>query len=94
MKKNLLLKLVPVVFTLVSLIIITENIATAGWTSMSSGVTDTLYGVWGSSGTDVFTVGSNGTILRYNGTGWSFMGSGTTNYLGSSCRSVGDFISL
>jgi hypothetical protein len=34
---------------------------------MSSGTTERLYGVWGSSGSDVFAVGHNGTILHYGG---------------------------
>ena len=37
--------------------------------------------MWGSSGGDVFAVGSDGTILHYDGTAWSAMGSGTTNDL-------------
>ena len=37
-----------------------------------------LYGVWGSSGSDVFAVGNSGTILHYDGTSWSAMASGTT----------------
>ena len=32
-----------------------------------------LNGVWGSSGSDVFTVGNSGTILHYDGSGWSPM---------------------
>ena len=48
---------------------------------MTSGTTYHLYGVWGSSGSDVFAVGGNGTILHYNGSAWSSMTSGTTNNL-------------
>jgi len=50
---------------------------------MSSGTTNTLYGVWGSSGSNMFAVGDGGTILSYNnGLGrWSAMSSGTTNTL-------------
>jgi hypothetical protein len=40
-----------------------------------------LYGLWGSSSTDVFAVGQHGTILHYDGSSWSGMQSGTTNYL-------------
>jgi hypothetical protein len=36
---------------------------------MSSGTNDTLHGVWGSSGSDVFAVGNYGTILHYSGGG-------------------------
>jgi hypothetical protein len=42
---------------------------------------NTLPGVWGSSGSDVFAVGQYGTLLHYDGTGWSAMNSGTTKHL-------------
>jgi hypothetical protein len=51
------------------------------WSAMSSGTTDGLGGIWGSSATDVFAVGVGGTILHYDGSKWSAMTSGTTNYL-------------
>jgi hypothetical protein len=55
------------------------------WTEMMGfppdGSSADLYGVWGSSGSDVFAVGSGGTILHYNGGTWSSMTSGTTNYI-------------
>ena len=38
------------------------------WSAMSSGTINTLYGVWGSSGSDVFAVGEYDTILHYGGT--------------------------
>jgi hypothetical protein len=40
-----------------------------------------LTGVWGSSGSDVFAVGFGGTIVRYNGSAWATMTSGTTEKL-------------
>ena len=43
---------------------------------MSSGTTDNLESVWGSSGDDVFAVGGGGTILHYEGSAWSDMSSG------------------
>jgi hypothetical protein len=55
--------------------------AFAGWTYMTSGTTNSLHDVWGSSGSDVFVVGDGGTILHYNGNTWSTMTSGTTNWL-------------
>jgi hypothetical protein len=59
---------------------------------MTSGTTKNLYGVWGSSSSDVFAVGLNGTILHYNGSNWSTMTSGTTEGLngiwGSSANNV------
>jgi hypothetical protein len=53
-------------------------------------------GVWGSSASNVFAVGGalygDGTILHYNGTAWSAMECGTTNWLsavwGSSATDV------
>ena len=48
------------------------------WTAMNSGTTDNLFAVWGTSATNVFAVGANGTILRYNGAVWSRMMSGTS----------------
>ena len=54
--------------------------------------TSSISGVWGSSGTDVFAVGHGGTILHYDGTGWSSMSSGTSSTLkdvwGSSASDV------
>lgn len=38
----------------------------------------TLRGVWGSSASNVFAVGDSGVVLRYNGTSWSRMTTGTT----------------
>lgn len=35
------------------------------WSSMASGISEYLYGVWGSTGSDVFAVGAAGTILHY-----------------------------
>jgi hypothetical protein len=62
------------------------------WSAMTSGGTAHLYSIWGSSASNVFAVGDNGTILRYNGSTWSAMTSGTTRYLrgiwGSSASDV------
>src|SRR5947208_8668265 len=49
------------------------------WTREAQGVTTAnLFGVWGSSATDVFVVGESGTILHYDGVGWIKQASGTT----------------
>jgi len=37
-----------------------------------------LFGIWGSSSSDVHAVGEGGTILHYDGSTWSGMSSGTT----------------
>ncbi|HEY9227896.1 MAG TPA: hypothetical protein VIP11_14665, partial [Gemmatimonadaceae bacterium] len=51
-----------------------------------------LYGIWGTTPTNVFAVGASGRILRYNGTAWSQMTSPTTRTLtrvwGSSASDV------
>ena len=48
---------------------------------MSSGTGDDLKGVWGTSTSDIFTVGGSGRILHYDGSEWSEMSSGTANIL-------------
>jgi hypothetical protein len=53
----------------------------SSWSTMTSGTTESLYGVWGSGGSDVFAVGWGGTILHYDGASWSTMPSGTTTGL-------------
>ena len=56
--------------------------AFAGWTSVAPAIsTKTLYGVWGTSPSDVYAVGNTGTILHYNGTDWSAETSNTTGQL-------------
>jgi hypothetical protein len=51
-----------------------------------------LYGIWGSSASNIFAVGNGGKILRYNGTSWSAMASPTSRLLvrlsGSSATDV------
>ena len=65
----------------------------SGWTSQNpSFPTNYLTGVWGSSASDVFAVGDNGTILHYNGNAWSPMSIPTSGSLcdvwGSSASDV------
>jgi hypothetical protein len=64
----------------------------ADWVPMTSGTTNTLNGIWGSSASIVFAVGDGGTILHYDGSSWSSMTSGTANNLngvwGSSASDV------
>jgi len=66
--------------------------AADSWVTMTSGTTEHLYSVWGSSCSNVFAVGDNGTILRYNGRTWTSMTSGTSMGLqgiwGSSATNV------
>lgn len=64
MNKKLLLKPI-LIFFLMLLPIYTD--ALAGWSPMESGTQKTLNAVWGSSASDVFIVGTLGTILHYDG---------------------------
>jgi hypothetical protein len=47
----------------------------------SSGTPNQLNGVWGSGASNVWAVGNYGTILHWDGSGWSRVSSGTTNGL-------------
>ena len=53
---------------------------------------ESINGIWGTSATNVFTVGFDGTILHYDGTSWSSMPSVTTAHLysiwGSSANDI------
>jgi photosystem II stability/assembly factor-like uncharacterized protein len=44
----------------------------------TSPTSQTLRDVWGRSASDIYAVGDQGTIVHYNGSGWSSMASGTT----------------
>ncbi len=41
------------------------------WTAMASGTFASLQAVWGNGPTDVYAVGTNGTIIHYDGTTWA-----------------------
>ena len=53
------------------------NQARGEWEIIPPVTTEALRGIWGSSGSDVFTVGDTGTILHYGGGTWSPKTSGT-----------------
>lgn len=48
---------------------------------MESNTDEWLKGIWGNGATDVYAVGENGTILRYDGSTWSNMESWTMEHL-------------
>jgi len=50
----------------------------AAWERWSLPGDDALYGVWGTSASDVFAVGVQGVILHYDGSTWSTMASFAT----------------
>jgi len=52
----------------------------SGWTTMTSGTSSDLQGVWGAANNDIFAVGLDGTVIHYNGTAWSAMTSNTSTY--------------
>jgi len=63
------------------------------WTQMPSGTTSALTAVWGTSGTNVYAVGYDGTLLHYDGAAWTrqTLGDAFTTHLavwGSSATSV------
>ena len=51
------------------------------WTAVKAGVQETFLGGWGTGAKNFFLAGSNGTILKYDGTTWKKMTSGTTEHL-------------
>jgi hypothetical protein len=53
------------------------------YTPVASGTAQNLFGVWGSSASDVWAVGQFGTALRYDGSAWSSVARGTLNDLNS-----------
>jgi hypothetical protein len=76
-----LFKVMITAFIVVPLLSIAKDGAIAAWTPMNSGTTEYLLDVLGNSGSDVFAVGENGTIVHYDGSNWSAMSSGTTEHL-------------
>jgi len=76
-------KLRLMVFTLLFSFTIFSGAHGGDWTSIPPGLGTnfSLNAVWGSSGSDVFAVGTNGTILHYVGNEWVAMTSGTTQPL-------------
>jgi photosystem II stability/assembly factor-like uncharacterized protein len=51
------------------------------WSPMLNTDQDDLYGLWGTSGDNVYAVGDNGTILHWDGTSWSAVPSNTGEVL-------------
>ncbi len=51
------------------------------WSETNPGTSRALSAVWGPIGFDVYAVGDLGTIVRFDGTAWAPMASGTTDFL-------------
>ncbi|UCF04880.1 MAG: hypothetical protein JSV33_13295 [bacterium] len=49
----------------------TEPPVKYGWSTMSSGTGLNIYGLWGTSDSNVYAVGSEGAILHYDGSSWT-----------------------
>ncbi len=81
MKKKLSSKLISVTLLLIPLLMVCDKTCIASWTSMVSGTSENFADIWGSSGSDIFAVGTNGTILHYNGISWSSMDNPVTERL-------------
>ena len=71
MDKKALLKLI-FCCVLLFLVINTAN-ALAGWSPMDCPTTRNLKGIWGSSPTDIFVVGSDEATLHFDGNQWTVM---------------------
>ena len=80
-----LLGIVAVLIIVASMLLVVpergEAEVSGTWSAMTSGTTNQLLGVWGSSATDVFAVGDTGAILHYDGSAWGTMTSGSTSQL-------------
>ena len=55
-------------FLVITIIDFSAN-AFAGWSPMTSGTTNDLRSIWGTSETNIYAVGYEGTILHYDGDG-------------------------
>ncbi|MCG6909105.1 MAG: hypothetical protein LJE94_03145 [Deltaproteobacteria bacterium] len=68
--KNRLVAFVVTTVAFCSLFMV-NHVAGEEWTAMGSvPTTETLYAVWGTSGSDVFAAGGLETILHFNGSSW------------------------
>ena len=54
---------------------------TGSWSEIPAATNRILSAVWGAVGFDLYAVGDLGTIIRFDGTGWTSMVSGTTEFL-------------
>jgi hypothetical protein len=53
------------------------------WSPMAMGSSAALAAIWGPGQSDLYAVGAGGTLLRFDGTRWGAMASGTTDLLWS-----------
>ena len=74
-------------------IIVSTTASAGGWEQEKPiPQVERINGIWGTSATNIFAVGYDGTILHYDGTSWSSMTSVTTSHLysiwGSSANDI------
>ena len=63
-------------------LLVSVRAAQAGWTDVTpANSTKTLYGIWGTSPSNIYALGQDGAILHYDGTAWTAETSGTTEKL-------------
>jgi hypothetical protein len=53
------------------------------WSTLATGTSSVLTSIWGPGQADLYITGDAGTVLRYNGTSWTPMASGTGDLLWS-----------
>ena len=58
-----------------------RRVAGGDFDMVETGVAKTIYGLWGTSAKNVFAVGSQGTLVHWDGGGWSVQASVTKNDL-------------
>jgi PKD repeat protein len=74
-------KSVLVMIAMIALLV-SAQAAQAGWTDVTpENSTKILYGIWGTSPSNIYAVGQDGAILHYDGTAWTAETSGTTEKL-------------
>ena len=52
------------------------------WSPMTTGTTENIVGIWGTSPFNIYAAGKNGVLLRYDRQQWSQLSSGVTVYFG------------
>jgi PKD repeat protein len=82
--------LLPLIFIF---LLATSMAALAGWTTITTGTSQSLWGIWGSSASDVYVGGDSNTLLHFDGSTWSTVNIGITtvdieNIWGSSASDV------
>ena len=62
------------------------------WNPQASNTPEALYGIWGSDSCNIWAVGHNGAVIKWNGESWSSVASGVSEELlsvwGSDARHV------